>query len=62
MKEMGIMVTSEYVKRGDTAVRRSRLLAASLEEVARLEKAAAEGWDVAKDLAKARAHVEAFSK
>lgn len=54
-------MTSTYIKRGDTNERKAALLRGSLEDVARLEKALSQGWDVKADLAKAQAQVKAFT-
>jgi hypothetical protein len=53
-------VTSTYIQRGNPEERRARLLRGSQEDVARLEVALAQGWDVAKELDRARAQVKAF--
>ncbi len=53
-------VTSYYAYRGNTDERRARLLKGSQEDVTRLEKGLAAGWDVGEDLARARAQVKAF--
>lgn len=56
------VVTSEYVRRVDRTVARERLLKASLEAVARLEAAEAQGYIVDRELKVERARVAAFSK
>lgn len=56
------MVSSSYVKQGDTVERRARLLAAAKEEVERLQAAKLVGWDVEEDLKIAEARLEAFSQ
>ncbi len=58
---MKTTITSRVVIRGNLADRRAVLLRGSLADLARLERAEAEGWDVAADLASARASVAAFS-
>ncbi len=55
-------VTSEYVRRVDRTVARERLLKASLEAVARLEAAEAQGYIVDRELKIERDRVAAFSK
>ena len=53
---------SYYSRVIDRALARARLLEGSREDVARLEQAKAQGWDVTKDLELARARVSAFEK
>ena len=55
-------VISTFIQGTPETVRRARLLACSLKEVARLEAALAQGWDVAADLAIEQARVKAFSQ
>jgi hypothetical protein len=54
-------VTSYYAKKVDRTEARARLLRGSLEEVERLERAVAKGWDCQVELDRARAYVAAFS-
>lgn len=54
------IVTSTYIQRGNPEDRRARLLRGSQEDVTRLEAALAQGWDVTKELNRARAQAKAF--